>query len=71
MKRKLLRLAASFACLILLVAGAAEFTFYTADPDEAGFHTIWYAVLYITMGLTIAGILTMRHIMKRLQKRLF
>jgi hypothetical protein len=71
MKRKLMRLAASFACLALLVAGAAEFAFYTANPDEAGFHTGWYAVLYVTMGLTIAGILTMRRIAKVFQKRMF
>ena len=71
MKRKALRLAAASLCLILLVAGAAEFAFYTADPDEAGFHTAWFAVLYTSMGLTVAGILMMRHLGKRLQKRLF
>ncbi|MFH0956727.1 MAG: hypothetical protein V1813_02600 [Candidatus Aenigmatarchaeota archaeon] len=71
MKRKLLRLAASFLCLALLVAGAAEFAFYTANPDESGFHTGWYAVLYISMGLTIAGILAMRRIAKDFQQRMF
>jgi hypothetical protein len=71
MKRKLLRLIAASACLVLLVAGAAEFTFYTSNPDESGFHTGWLAFLYISMGLTMAGILTMRRIARLFQKRMF
>jgi hypothetical protein len=71
MERKLIRLTASFACLMFLVAGAAEFTFYTANPDESGFHTGWYAFLYIAIGLTIAGILTMHRIAGVFQKRMF
>lgn len=71
MKRKLLRLTAASACLVLLVAGAAEFAFYTANPDEAGFHTGYLALLFIAMGLTIAGILTMHRIARLFQKRFY
>jgi hypothetical protein len=71
MKKAAFQLFVIFVSLMFILAGARIFMGYIMEPDGYGFYDIWMSYLLFSIGITLAGILVMAHVIKRIERRLF